>query len=73
VVCDALEDIRRDPQLPRHIQSILNAIKRNQPGLAWSIYCSEGDKNTTREGEFLEELMGCRLHGVIDCPGCGCR
>jgi hypothetical protein len=59
----------------RHIQAIITYLRRGDFDLAVNIYRVDGDKTNMYPviRDFLAQYLGCRVHGVIDCPGWVCE
>jgi hypothetical protein len=57
-----------------HIKSVIAYLRRGQYEYAFNVYRIEGDKTHMYPHikSFLADRMGCRLHGVRDCPGWVC-
>ena len=57
-----------------HIRTICTYLRRGEWDLAVNVYRTEGDKTGMYPviKKFLRERMGCRTHGVKDCPGWFC-
>jgi len=71
---DALQAVENDGRGIRHVHAIATYLSRGEYDIAFGIYQTDGDKTNMypRVKNFLSDRMGCRLHGVRNCPSWIC-